>query len=562
MRPFAYERADDARRRRRRGRRRRARAFLGGGTNLVDLMKLGVERAGRARRRQRGCRTTRSRRRPTAACGSAPRCATATSPPHPAVRERYPVLAQALLAGASGQVRNIATVGGNLLQRTRCPYFQDVTKPCNKREPGLRLPGARRRPPRPRGPRPLRRTASRRTPPTWPSRWPRSTRVVHVHGPGGRARGRRCRACTGCPATRRERDTVLEPGELITAVELPPPPAPALAATARCATARRSRSRSVSVAAVARRRRTAWCATAGSRSAASRTSRGGRTRAEAALRGAPADRGGVRARPPTPSSAQARPLRDNAFKVPLARNADRRARSRSCAGMTDARHPPSAPAHARRGPREGHRRGPLRLRAPASTSVAYAWIVQATIARGGCRRSTPRRRSAPPGVLAVLYHGNAPAAEHGRRRRARRAADAATSPTAARSSPPWSPRRWRRARDAARRVRVEIRRRAARRACCATDHPGLYAPEKVNPRLPGRHRRRRRRRGAARRRRCASTRRTRTPAVAQQPDGAARDARALGRTAALTLHDSNQGASGRARRDRAGVRARRPSRCG
>jgi xanthine dehydrogenase YagS FAD-binding subunit len=50
------------------------------------------------------------------------------------------VLAQALLAGASGQLRNAATVGGNLLQRTRCPYFQDVTKPCNKREPGSGCP--------------------------------------------------------------------------------------------------------------------------------------------------------------------------------------------------------------------------------------------------------------------------------------------------------------------------------------------------------------------------------------------------------------------------------------
>jgi xanthine dehydrogenase YagS FAD-binding subunit len=55
---------------------------------------------------------------------------------HPLVRDRYPVLSQALLAGASGQLRNIATTGGNLLQRTRCPYFQDTSKPCNKREPG------------------------------------------------------------------------------------------------------------------------------------------------------------------------------------------------------------------------------------------------------------------------------------------------------------------------------------------------------------------------------------------------------------------------------------------
>ena len=56
------------------------------------------------------------------------------------VRALYPALAEALLAGASGQLRNLATTGGNLLQRTRCPYFQDVTKPCNKREPGTGCP--------------------------------------------------------------------------------------------------------------------------------------------------------------------------------------------------------------------------------------------------------------------------------------------------------------------------------------------------------------------------------------------------------------------------------------
>jgi xanthine dehydrogenase YagS FAD-binding subunit len=55
---------------------------------------------------------------------------------HPLVAERYPVLSQALLAGASGQLRNMATLGGNILQRTRCPYFRDITYPCNKRELG------------------------------------------------------------------------------------------------------------------------------------------------------------------------------------------------------------------------------------------------------------------------------------------------------------------------------------------------------------------------------------------------------------------------------------------
>ena len=69
-------------------------------------------------------------------CGSARPCATPTLAGEPIIRERYPVLSRALLAGASPQLRNLATTGGNLLQRTRCVYFQDVTTPCNKREPG------------------------------------------------------------------------------------------------------------------------------------------------------------------------------------------------------------------------------------------------------------------------------------------------------------------------------------------------------------------------------------------------------------------------------------------
>src|SRR5699024_194695 len=55
---------------------------------------------------------------------------------NPVIRQRYPALSKALLSGASGQLRNLATTAGNLLQRTRCVYFQDVTTPCNKREPG------------------------------------------------------------------------------------------------------------------------------------------------------------------------------------------------------------------------------------------------------------------------------------------------------------------------------------------------------------------------------------------------------------------------------------------
>ena len=139
MKPFRYERATDA-----------ASAvalvtadpdarFLGGGTNLVDLMKLDVERPGLLVdvsgldlpgievTADGGLRIGAQVRNSDLAVD-------------PAVRERFPVLSQALLSGASGQLRNAATVGGNLFQRTRCLYFQDVSKPCNKRAPGTGCP--------------------------------------------------------------------------------------------------------------------------------------------------------------------------------------------------------------------------------------------------------------------------------------------------------------------------------------------------------------------------------------------------------------------------------------
>jgi xanthine dehydrogenase YagS FAD-binding subunit len=109
--------------------------FLGGGTNLVDLMRLGVERPGLlvdvtglpldhlTATLDGGVHIGAMVRNSDVAA-------------HPLVRERYPALAQAILAGASGQLRNMATTGGNLLQRTRCVYFTDPTKPCNKRQPG------------------------------------------------------------------------------------------------------------------------------------------------------------------------------------------------------------------------------------------------------------------------------------------------------------------------------------------------------------------------------------------------------------------------------------------
>ncbi|KAB1988870.1 FAD binding domain-containing protein [Streptomyces triticiradicis] len=113
--------------------------YLAGGTNLVDLMKSGVERP---------TRLVDVRQLPLDRVESTPDGglrvgATVTNSDlaaHPDIRSRCPMLTQAVLAGASGQLRNMATVGGNLLQRTRCAYFTDTTKPCNKRDPGSGCP--------------------------------------------------------------------------------------------------------------------------------------------------------------------------------------------------------------------------------------------------------------------------------------------------------------------------------------------------------------------------------------------------------------------------------------
>ncbi|MEW2395654.1 xanthine dehydrogenase family protein subunit M [Streptomyces sp. NPDC046862] len=113
--------------------------FLGGGTNLVDLMKLGVERPARLL----DVRGLPFNRIEVTEDGRLRIGATVTNSDlavHPEVRRCYPALPQTVLAGVSGQLRNMATVGGNLLQRTRCGYFADVTKPCNKRVPGSGCP--------------------------------------------------------------------------------------------------------------------------------------------------------------------------------------------------------------------------------------------------------------------------------------------------------------------------------------------------------------------------------------------------------------------------------------
>ncbi len=108
--------------------------FIAGGTNLLDLMKEGVEQPDRL---IDITRIQLSQIQPTAngiRIGALAKNSDTAN--NPLIRTRYPLLSQALLAGASPQLRNMASVGGNLLQRTRCYYFYDTSAPCNKRQPG------------------------------------------------------------------------------------------------------------------------------------------------------------------------------------------------------------------------------------------------------------------------------------------------------------------------------------------------------------------------------------------------------------------------------------------
>jgi xanthine dehydrogenase YagS FAD-binding subunit len=109
--------------------------FIAGGTCMVDLMKLDVETPAQLIDVNR--LPLESITETTAGAvriGALARNSAVAH--HPLIRERYPLLSEALLSGASAQLRNMATVGGNLMQRTRCTYFRDVNQPCNKRAPG------------------------------------------------------------------------------------------------------------------------------------------------------------------------------------------------------------------------------------------------------------------------------------------------------------------------------------------------------------------------------------------------------------------------------------------
>ncbi len=315
MNPFRYERASDAASAVALLAQAPNGAFLAGGTNLVDHMKLGVAQPDLLVDVTR-LPYDRIELLPDGGVRIGAAVRNSELAADRTIRARYPMLAQALLSGASGQLRNLATTGGNLLQRTRCVYFQDVSKPCNKREPGSGCPAREG----------YHRNlailgASEACIATHPSDMAVAMialdAIVHVLGPNGERTIPLVRFHR-LPGDEPQRDTVLEHGELITAVDLPP-----------LAFAARSHYRKV-------RDRASYAFALVSVAAAidladdlvrdARIAFGGvahvpwrATKAEAALRGAPATEETFR-RAAGAELVDARPLRDNAFKVPLARN--------------------------------------------------------------------------------------------------------------------------------------------------------------------------------------------------------------------------------------------------
>jgi xanthine dehydrogenase YagS FAD-binding subunit len=197
-------------------------AFLGGGTNLVDHMKLGIAEP-RLLVDITGLdlnaidETEQGRLRVGAGVRNSDLAA------HPVIRSRYPMLTRALLSAASGQLRNLATTGGNLLQRTRCVYFQDLSTPCNKRQPGTGCSaiGGYERYHAILG-------ASEHCVAVHPSDMAVALIALDADVIATGPDGERRIPITGfhrLPGDRPDRDTVLDDGELITAVELGRPPA-------------------------------------------------------------------------------------------------------------------------------------------------------------------------------------------------------------------------------------------------------------------------------------------------------------------------------------------------
>lgn len=135
MRPFKYSNAADAAAAAKAVTANKESAYLAGGTNILDLMKEDVARPSELVDISR-LNLTQIKNGKNGGLSIGALAKNTDTANHPLVRQNYPLLSLAILAGASGQIRNMATNGGNLLQRTRCPYFYDTAMRCNKREPG------------------------------------------------------------------------------------------------------------------------------------------------------------------------------------------------------------------------------------------------------------------------------------------------------------------------------------------------------------------------------------------------------------------------------------------
>ncbi|QPP05510.1 xanthine dehydrogenase family protein subunit M [Streptomyces bathyalis] len=314
--PFDYAAASDTGRAVATVTARPGAAFLAGGTNLVDHMKLGVATPDMLVDVTR-LPLDRIEELPDGGLRIGATVRNSDLAAHPLVRGSYPVLSQALLAGASGQLRNAATTAGNLLQRTRCGYFQDVTTPCNKREPGTGCAavGGWNRHHAVLG-------ASEHCLAVHPSdlavAMSALDAVVSVLGEDGERRIP-LREFHRLPGDRPERDTVLAHGELVTSVELPPLPAGARSGyrkvRERASFAFALVSAGAVVVADAERVHEARIAFGGLAHKPWRA-----THAEEALRGAaPTEENFMRAA--DAELRHASPLRGNAFKIPMTRNA-------------------------------------------------------------------------------------------------------------------------------------------------------------------------------------------------------------------------------------------------
>jgi xanthine dehydrogenase YagS FAD-binding subunit len=315
MRPFAYQRPGDAAGAVAMVAQAPNGTFLAGGTNLVDLMRLGVATPD-VLVDVRRLTSDRIQELPDGGLRVGAAVPNSELAADKRVRRRYPVLSHALLSGASGQLRNLATTGGNLLQRTRCVYFQNLATPCNKREPGSgcsALEGYHRE------------LAILGWSPACVATHPSDMAValaaldavVRTQGPAGE-RTIPLTELHRLPDQQPERDTVLEHGELITAVDLPPLP---LAARSRYRKVRDRASYAFALVSVA-----AALQVAGGVVRDVRLALGGvahkpwrATTAEQALRGAAATADSFRGAAEAELAA-ARPLPGNAFKLPLARN--------------------------------------------------------------------------------------------------------------------------------------------------------------------------------------------------------------------------------------------------